>query len=95
MQSIFWNSYSFVIPGWTFVLVQSHIGVLETTPDNQAVLLMGLDYLISISYTDDTEVFKVCGIALGLWILSIMIFGRICAILTTDFLKGGDSIVDC
>ncbi|CAM6105957.1 unnamed protein product [Calypogeia fissa] len=39
---------------------KSHIGVMETTPDNQAVLLMGLDYLIGISYVDDTEVFKVC-----------------------------------
>ena len=39
---------------------QSHIGVLETTPENQTALLMGLEYLIGISYVDDTEVFKVC-----------------------------------
>ena len=38
---------------------QSHIGVLETTTENQSVLLMGLEYLIGISYVDDTEVFKV------------------------------------
>lgn len=39
---------------------KSHIRVLETTPENRAALLMGLQYLISISYVDDTEVFKVC-----------------------------------
>ncbi|KAF5450891.1 hypothetical protein F2P56_031207 [Juglans regia] len=37
-----------------------HIRVLETTQENIAALLMGLEYLISISYVDDTEVFKVC-----------------------------------
>lgn len=40
--------------------LQSHIGVLETTLENQTALLMGLEYLIGISYVDDTEVFKVC-----------------------------------
>jgi len=40
--------------------LQSHIGVLETSPENQTALLMGLEYLIGISYVDDTEVFKVC-----------------------------------
>ncbi|VVA11462.1 PREDICTED: EXPORTIN [Prunus dulcis] len=39
---------------------KSHIRVLETTQDNIAALLMGLEYLINISYVDDTEVFKVC-----------------------------------
>ena len=39
--------------------LQSHIGVLETTLENQTALLMGLEYLIGISYVDDTEVFKV------------------------------------
>eukprot|EP01018_Ginkgo_biloba_P022931 Gb_02785 [translate_table: standard] len=39
---------------------QSHIRILEMTPENQAALLMGLGYLIDISYVDDTEVFKVC-----------------------------------
>lgn len=39
---------------------KSHIRILETTPENRAALLMGLQYLISISYVDDTEVFKVC-----------------------------------
>ncbi|GLT70232.1 hypothetical protein SLA2020_423260 [Shorea laevis] len=37
-----------------------HIRVLETTQENIAVLLMGLEYLLNISYVDDTEVFKVC-----------------------------------
>ncbi|KAB2596947.1 exportin-1-like [Pyrus ussuriensis x Pyrus communis] len=39
---------------------KSHIRVLETTPETIAALLMGLEYLINISYVDDTEVFKVC-----------------------------------
>ncbi|RWR93408.1 protein EXPORTIN 1A [Cinnamomum micranthum f. kanehirae] len=38
---------------------KSHIRVLETTPENRSALLMGLEYLIGISYVDDTEVFKV------------------------------------
>ncbi|XP_065854585.1 protein EXPORTIN 1A isoform X2 [Euphorbia lathyris] len=37
-----------------------HIRVLETAPENVSSLMMGLEYLISISYVDDTEVFKVC-----------------------------------
>lgn len=67
----FFFSPSFVIIGWctciyeTFLVslsvfsVQSHIRVLETTPENRSALLMGLEYLIGISYVDDTEVFKV------------------------------------
>ncbi|OVA18398.1 Importin-beta [Macleaya cordata] len=39
---------------------KSHIRVLEATPENRSALLMGLEYLIGISYVDDTEVFKVC-----------------------------------
>ncbi|EXB29171.1 hypothetical protein L484_019696 [Morus notabilis] len=39
---------------------ESHIRVLEAPGDNIAALLMGLEYLIKISYVDDTEVFKVC-----------------------------------
>ncbi|KVI04773.1 Armadillo-like helical [Cynara cardunculus var. scolymus] len=39
---------------------QFHIRVLESTQENIAALLMGLEYLLSISYVDDTEVFKVC-----------------------------------
>nr|CAB3497398.1 unnamed protein product [Digitaria exilis] len=39
---------------------KNHIRVLEITPENRAALLLGLEYLIGISYVDDTEVFKVC-----------------------------------
>nr|KAJ0185136.1 hypothetical protein LSAT_V11C900476370 [Lactuca sativa] len=39
---------------------QFHIRVLESTQENINSLLMGLEYLINISYVDDTEVFKVC-----------------------------------
>ncbi|CAK9172472.1 unnamed protein product [Ilex paraguariensis] len=39
---------------------KSHIQVLESTQENISTLLMGLEYLINISYVDDTEVFKVC-----------------------------------
>ncbi|KAI5082300.1 hypothetical protein GOP47_0002043 [Adiantum capillus-veneris] len=39
---------------------KAHIGVLERTHENQTALLLGLEYLIGISYVDDTEVFKVC-----------------------------------
>ncbi|XP_013667542.2 protein EXPORTIN 1A-like [Brassica napus] len=37
-----------------------HIRVLESTPEFVTLLLAGLEYLINISYVDDTEVFKVC-----------------------------------
>ncbi|PKI39484.1 hypothetical protein CRG98_040160 [Punica granatum] len=39
---------------------KNHIRVLESTPENATSLILGLDYLINISYVDDTEVFKVC-----------------------------------
>ncbi|KAE9464667.1 hypothetical protein C3L33_03460, partial [Rhododendron williamsianum] len=42
------------------MLVQSHIRVLESSSENISALLLGLEYLINISYVDDTEVFKVC-----------------------------------
>ncbi|CAL9768896.1 unnamed protein product [Musa acuminata subsp. burmannicoides] len=48
---------------------KSHIRVLESTPENRAALLTGLEYLISISYVDDTEVFKVC---LDYWNLLVL-----------------------
>ncbi|THG11400.1 hypothetical protein TEA_018509 [Camellia sinensis var. sinensis] len=38
----------------------SHIRVLESSQENISALLLGLEYLINISYVDDTEVFKVC-----------------------------------
>lgn len=40
--------------------MQVHIRILESTQENIAALLVGLEYLINISYVDDTEVFKVC-----------------------------------
>ncbi|PNY08003.1 exportin-1-like protein [Trifolium pratense] len=39
---------------------QVHIRILELTRENISNLLLGLEYLISISYVDDTEVFKSC-----------------------------------
>ncbi|KAL5568216.1 hypothetical protein UlMin_024791 [Ulmus minor] len=39
---------------------KSHVRVLESSRENMTPLLMGLEYLINISYVDDTEVFKVC-----------------------------------
>uniref|UniRef100_A0A453MKP5 Uncharacterized protein n=1 Tax=Aegilops tauschii subsp. strangulata TaxID=200361 RepID=A0A453MKP5_AEGTS len=39
---------------------QNHIRILEASAENRAALLVGLEYLIGISYVDDTEVFKVC-----------------------------------
>ncbi|XP_042053265.1 protein EXPORTIN 1A-like [Salvia splendens] len=37
-----------------------HIRVLESVQENITILLVGLEYLINISYVDDIEVFKVC-----------------------------------
>ncbi|XP_059304378.1 protein EXPORTIN 1A isoform X3 [Lycium ferocissimum] len=39
---------------------KSHIRVLESSQESINALLLGLEYLINISYVDDTEVFKVC-----------------------------------
>ncbi|CAL1412310.1 unnamed protein product [Linum trigynum] len=39
---------------------KAHIRILESSQENISALLMGLEYLIHISYVDDTEVFKVC-----------------------------------
>lgn len=44
--------------------MQLHIKILESAPENISLLLAGLGYLISISYVDDTEVFKVCELQL-------------------------------
>ncbi|XP_068667938.1 protein EXPORTIN 1A-like [Aristolochia californica] len=48
---------------------KNHIRVLEAVAENRAALLLGLEYLISISYVDDTEVFKVC---LDYWNSSVL-----------------------
>ncbi|KAK9159697.1 hypothetical protein Syun_006038 [Stephania yunnanensis] len=51
---------------------QAHICVLESTAKNRAALLIGLEYLIGISYVKDTKVFKVC---LDYWnILALELF---------------------
>uniref|UniRef100_A0A7S0WF70 Importin N-terminal domain-containing protein n=1 Tax=Chlamydomonas leiostraca TaxID=1034604 RepID=A0A7S0WF70_9CHLO len=39
---------------------KGHISLLESTPENQQALLLGLDYLVNISYVDNVEVFKTC-----------------------------------
>ncbi|GAQ89407.1 exportin 1 [Klebsormidium nitens] len=39
---------------------KSHVAVLEVNPETKPGLLLGLDYLLSISYVEDVEVFKVC-----------------------------------
>lgn len=49
-----YNQFAFV------VAAQAHIPTLETTDENRAALLMGLDYLLNISFVDDDEVFKIC-----------------------------------
>lgn len=45
-------------------MLQSHIAVLEINAETQPGLLLGLDYLLSISYVEDVEVFKVSGRAM-------------------------------
>ncbi|KAK2425786.1 Exportin-1 [Trifolium repens] len=42
------------------IFYKAHIRILESTQENISALLLGLEYLINISYVDDTEVFKVC-----------------------------------
>ncbi|XP_010930169.1 protein EXPORTIN 1A isoform X1 [Elaeis guineensis] len=39
---------------------KAHIRILESNAENQAALFLGLEYLVGISYVDETEVFKVC-----------------------------------
>ncbi|CAN0898072.1 Protein EXPORTIN 1A [Linum grandiflorum] len=39
---------------------KAHIQILESSQENISALIMGLEYLIKISYVDETEVFKVC-----------------------------------
>ncbi len=40
--------------------LRGHLSLFEGTPENQAALLLGLEYLINISYVDNIEVFKTC-----------------------------------
>ena len=46
--------------------MQSHIRILEASPETRAALLLGLEYLTGISFVDDTEVFKVIALELDL-----------------------------
>ncbi|KAL0911332.1 hypothetical protein M5K25_019465 [Dendrobium thyrsiflorum] len=48
---------------------KSHIQVLEAADENRTALLLGLEYLIGVSYVDETEVFKVC---LDYWNLLVL-----------------------
>ncbi|GAA0141843.1 transporter [Lithospermum erythrorhizon] len=48
---------------------KGHSPVLESAQESIHLLLMGLEYLISISYVDDIEVFKVC---LDYWNSSVL-----------------------
>ncbi len=43
---------------------QAHIGALESSEENRAALLMGLEYLINISFVDDDEVRAHAGLGL-------------------------------
>lgn len=40
--------------------LQAHVVSLETTDENRAALLVGVDYLLKISFVEDDEVFKIC-----------------------------------
>ncbi|WJX89082.1 hypothetical protein P8452_71103 [Trifolium repens] len=44
----------------SLLFMQVHIRILDSTQENISNLLLGLEYLINISYVDDTEVFKDC-----------------------------------
>ncbi|PKU62461.1 protein EXPORTIN 1A [Dendrobium catenatum] len=48
---------------------KSHIQILEAADENRTALLLGLEYLIGVSYVDETEVFKVC---LDYWNLLVL-----------------------
>ncbi|KAK9132875.1 hypothetical protein Scep_012403 [Stephania cephalantha] len=42
----------------SFTSAEAHIRVLESTAENRAALLMGLEYRIGISYVEDTRGFQ-------------------------------------
>jgi len=78
----FINNLALFLTGYLKV----HIGLLETTDENRAVLMEGLEYLLGISYVDDTEVFKVC---LDYWnVLVCDLFQSDCPLETAP-LQGG------
>ncbi|TXG48700.1 hypothetical protein EZV62_024575 [Acer yangbiense] len=57
---VLYGGMGLLASSYAFLCTQFHIRVLELTQDNINTLLLGLEYLINISYVDDTEVFKVC-----------------------------------
>lgn len=40
--------------------MQVHISILEKGSDNQQALILGLQYLVNISYVEADEVLKIC-----------------------------------
>lgn len=40
--------------------MQAHISIMEKGPDNQQALILGLQYLVNISYVEADEVLKIC-----------------------------------
>lgn len=59
---VLYNSTSCLFDLTDAYALQAHIRVLEASQESIASLLMGLEYLINISYVDDTEVFKVSSV---------------------------------
>ena len=52
---------TYLLPPLPPLHCQAHIGLLETSSEaSQAALQGGLEYLVSISFVDETEVFKTC-----------------------------------
>lgn len=65
-------------------LQQAHIASLETTDENRAALLVGLDYLLKISFVEDDEVFKIC---LDYWNYFVPDVYSRCVMMLTDVQK--------
>lgn len=40
--------------------MQAHISIMEEGSDNQQALILGLQYLVNISYVEADEVLKIC-----------------------------------
>ena len=41
-------------------MVQAHISIMEKGHENQQALIMGLQYVVNISYVEADEVLKIC-----------------------------------
>ena len=44
----------------TLISLQAHISIMEKGSDNQQALILGLQYLVNISYVEADEVLKIC-----------------------------------